>query len=110
MRARCSAQRGRRVPTTGEEMTAAQPRPSSGRVARRLAGVAAGRTAVSAGRDGPLLLRCGDELVVLGADGALLTGFDRRRRAVRGEAARSPAEAGPSWVEDDHMQVLALCG
>lgn len=45
-----------------------------------LEGVTAGRTAVSAGRDGPLLLRCGNELVVLGSDGALLTGFDRQAR------------------------------
>jgi hypothetical protein len=74
-----------------------------------LDGVAAGRTAVSAAPDGPLLLRCGDELVVLGADGALLTGFERGRRVLHGDTVRLPAGPGPWWVEDDQMRVLALC-
>jgi hypothetical protein len=75
-----------------------------------LDGLAAGRTAVSAGPSGPLLLRCGDELVALGADGAVLTGFERGRQVVHGEAFRVPAADGPSWIEDHHMQVLAVCG
>lgn len=77
-----------------------------------LAGITAGRTAVSAGRDGPLLLPMGDELTVVGADGALLTGFDRERRPILGDLVSVPAGpgTGPWWLEDGHMRVLALCG
>ena len=75
-----------------------------------LAGLAAGRTAVSAGPTGPLLLRCGDELVALDADGALLSGFDQRRQVVRGDVFRAQAAGGPAWLEDHHLQVLAVCG
>lgn len=74
-----------------------------------LGAVAAGRTAVSADPRGPLLLRCGDELVALGAEGALLTGPDRGRRVVPGDRARFPAGPGPWWLEDHQTQVLALC-
>ena len=74
-----------------------------------LGAVAAGRTAVSADPRGPLLLRCGDELVAVGAEGALLTGPDRGRRVVPGDRARFPAAPGPWWLEDHRAQVLALC-
>ncbi len=73
-----------------------------------LGAVVAGRTAVSADRAGPVLLRLGDELVALGADGALLTGFDRGRRRIVGDRAVLPAGPGPWWLEDDHMGALAL--
>jgi hypothetical protein len=66
--------------------------------------------AISADRDGPLLLRVGDELVALGADGALLTGPDGRRRVVHGDRATFPAEPGPHWLEDDQTAVLAISG
>jgi len=75
-----------------------------------LAGIAGGRTAVSAGPDGPLLLPMGDELVVVGADGALLTGFGRGRRPVRGDLVSMAGGAGPWWLEDGQTRVLALCG
>jgi hypothetical protein len=75
-----------------------------------LGGVAAGRTAVSAGPSGPALLRLGDELVALGADGLLLSGFDAGRRVVVGDRVAFPSGAGPWWLEDDQMRVLALCG
>jgi hypothetical protein len=74
-----------------------------------LGAVAAGRTAVSADPRGPLLLRCGDELVAVGAEGALLTGPDRGRRVVPGDRARFPAAPGPWWLEDHRAEVLALC-
>ncbi len=75
-----------------------------------LGGVGAGRTAVSAGPDGPVLLRHGDELLAVGADGLLLSGFDRGRRPVRGDRQTFAAAPGPWWLEDDQMRVLALCG
>ncbi len=73
-----------------------------------LGAVRAGRTSVSIDAKGPVLLRLGDELMALGASGALLTGFDRGRRRIVGDRAVLPAGAGPWWLEDDHMGVLAL--
>jgi PHP domain len=73
-----------------------------------LGGLRARRVAISADRDGPLLLRLGDELVALGADGALLTGPDGRRRVVAGERMTFPAEPGPHWLEDHQSAVLAI--
>ena len=75
-----------------------------------LGGLRAGRVAISAVRDGPLLLRLGDELVALGADGALLTGPDGLRRLVHGERASFPAAPGPHWLEDHQSAVLAISG
>jgi len=75
-----------------------------------LGGVAAGRTAVSADPTGPVLLRLGDELLALGADGLLLSGFDAGRRPVVGERAVLGGAGGPWWLEDDQMRVLAVCG
>jgi hypothetical protein len=73
-----------------------------------LGAIRAGHTSVSIDPRGPLLLRTGDELVALGADGALLTGFDRGRRRIVGDRAVLAADPGPWWLEDDHMGVLAL--
>jgi hypothetical protein len=65
---------------------------------------------ISADREGPLLLRLGDELVALGADGAILTGPDGRRRPVHGEQTAFPADPGPHWLEDHRTAVLAISG
>jgi hypothetical protein len=73
-----------------------------------LGGLRARRVAISAGRDGPVLLRVGDELVAIGAAGTLLTGVDGRRRVVRDDRAVFPAEVGPHWLEDAETQVLAI--
>ena len=78
-------------------------------VAGVLDGVRAGRTAVSAGPDAPVLLRVDDELVACGADGAVLRSPDGRRRLVHGDRARFPAAPGPHLLEDDDRAVLALC-
>lgn len=77
-----------------------------------LAGLAAGRTSISADRNGPVLLRLGDELLAIDADGAILADASGRRRLVRGSRAAfpAPAEPGPQWLEDDSTAVLALCG
>jgi hypothetical protein len=57
-----------------------------------------------------VLLRLGDELLALGADGLLLSGFDAGRRPVVGERAVLSGTGGPWWLEDDQMRVLAVCG
>ncbi|HEY9472960.1 MAG TPA: CehA/McbA family metallohydrolase [Mycobacteriales bacterium] len=75
-----------------------------------LAGLRAGRTAVSATRDGAVLLRVAGELVAVDADGLLLVGPDGRRTPVRGRLARFPALSGPHLVEDHDGAVVALCG
>jgi hypothetical protein len=74
-----------------------------------LAGLAAGRTALSASPDGPLLLRVGAELIALGADGLLLADFTGRRRPVRGDRCAFDAEPGTHWLEDGRTQVMAVC-
>jgi hypothetical protein len=73
-----------------------------------LGGLRARRVSISADRNGPLLLRLGHELIALGADGALLTGPDGRRRVVRGERMTFPAEPGPHWLENHETAVLAV--
>ena len=57
------------------------------RGARRLA---AGRAAISARRDGPVLLRQDGEFVAVGADGTILAGPDGQRAVVRGREGRVP--------------------
>ena len=73
-----------------------------------LAALRAGRTAISAGRDGPLLLRVGDELLALRAEGLLLTDPSGRRRPVPRDPAAFPATPGPHWLEDHRTAVLAI--
>jgi PHP domain len=75
-----------------------------------LGGLAAGRTAISAGRDGPVVLRLGDDLIAADAEGLLLSGFETRSRVVRGEFATFSAGRGPWWLEDERSRVYALCG
>lgn len=75
--------------------------------------VRGGRTAVSASATGPALLRLGDELVAVDAEGLLLTGFDAGRRRVTSTRMSFSSERigpGPWWLEDDHMAVEALVG
>ncbi|MGH3320203.1 MAG: CehA/McbA family metallohydrolase [Streptosporangiaceae bacterium] len=73
-----------------------------------LAGLRAGRVALSADYEGPVLLRCEGELVVVGADGAFLVDREGRRRRVRGELARFAGTPGPYRLEDDTSATLAL--
>ncbi|WP_076263841.1 CehA/McbA family metallohydrolase [Intrasporangium flavum] len=72
--------------------------------------VRAGRTAVSSGVDGPLLLRDGDDVIALCAEGLLLTGFGRPRRLLRDDRVRVSGWEGPCWLEGDDRVVHALCG
>ncbi|GAA3216801.1 CehA/McbA family metallohydrolase [Nonomuraea helvata] len=74
-----------------------------------LDGVRAGRTAVSTGPDGPLLLRLGDELLALDADGLVLVRPDGTRQVVRGERALLRAIEGRHRLETYENEVIALC-
>ena len=71
--------------------------------------VRAGRTAVSSGVDGPLLLRDGDRLVALAAEGLMLTGPGRPRRRLLDDRVSTAGWPGPCWLEDDDRVVHALC-
>ncbi|MDT4975158.1 MAG: hypothetical protein QOG98_916 [Pseudonocardiales bacterium] len=73
-----------------------------------LGGLAAGRTAISAGYDAPLLLRVGDELVAIDADGAMLVCPHGRRTLVRGARASFVGHDGPHLIELDDRTVLAI--
>jgi hypothetical protein len=75
---------------------------------RLLAAIGAGRVAISAGRDGPALVRAGDELVAVDADGTVLAGLDGPVRRVRGDRARFPGGPGPHRLLDSRGATLAL--
>ena len=75
-----------------------------------LAGLAAGRAAVSAGRDGPVLLRVDGDLVACGADGTILTGPGGPKSRVRGDLARFAGDPGHHRLVDPAGATLALCG
>jgi hypothetical protein len=73
-----------------------------------LGGVAAGRTAISAAYDAPVLLRVGDELMAIEADGAMLVCPDGRRTPVRGELARFSGHPEPHLIELDDRTVVSI--
>jgi PHP domain len=73
-----------------------------------LAGLAAGRVSVSAGRDGPVLLRVDGELVACGADGSILTGPDGPKSRVRGDLVSFAGEEGHHRLVDPAGATLAL--
>ncbi|MFI6601989.1 CehA/McbA family metallohydrolase [Nonomuraea sp. NPDC050536] len=71
--------------------------------------VAAGRTAISAGPGDPLLVRLGDELLALDADGLILVRPGGARQVIRGDRALVPAEAGTHRLETYENEVMAIC-
>ncbi len=73
-----------------------------------LDGLRQGRTAISASRDGPVLLRLDDGFVAAGADGTILVGPDGPRARVRGGMARFPGSAGYHRLTDAAGATLAL--
>ena len=73
-----------------------------------LAGIAAGRIALSAGRNAPVLLRVGDELVVHDGDGTYLVDPEGGRRVVLGDRRSFRARPGPHRLESADNSVLAL--
>lgn len=75
-----------------------------------LAATAAGLTAVSASRDGPVLLRVGDELIASEADGHILAGPDGPMARIRGRLAKFPAAEGCHRIVDLTGATVALTG
>jgi PHP domain len=59
-----------------------------------LDGLRSGRVAISAQRDGPVLLRHDGEFVAVGADGLVLAGPDGAYRRIVGDQARMPCRPG----------------
>jgi hypothetical protein len=59
-----------------------------------LDGLRAGRVAISASRDGPLLLRQEDELLAVAADGLVLAGPSGPYRRISGDLVRLPGAVG----------------
>jgi hypothetical protein len=73
-----------------------------------LSGVADARVAISASRDGPLLLRVDGELVAVDADGAILTDQDGPIRRVSGDLARLGDASGYHRLVDPAGATMAL--
>ena len=73
-----------------------------------LAGLRDGRCAISARRDGPVLLRLDGEFAAVGGDGTILAGPDGPRAVVRGDLATFPAAAGCHRLLDPAGATLAL--
>jgi len=73
-----------------------------------LDGLRHGRVAISARRDGPVLLRSGDELIAVGAEGTILTGPDGPRARVQRPRESFPAADGHHRLLDDTGATLAL--
>ena len=90
-------------PTTWVECEGDQP-------ADVLDGLRAGRVAISAERDGPVLLRHDDALVAVDADGLTLAGPQGPCARVRGDRATLPGSPGPHRLLDPAGATLALCG
>ena len=88
-------------PTTWIEAASAEPQ-------ALLDGLRAGRTAISATRDGPALVRVDGELVAAGADGTILAGPDGPFALVRGALARFDGAAGCHRLMDATGATLAL--
>jgi hypothetical protein len=88
-------------PTTWVEAAGEEP-------AEVLDGLRTGRVAISAERDGPVLLRHDDDLLAIEADGLTLAGPQGPCARVRGNLARLPGAAGPHRLLDAAGATLAL--
>ncbi len=88
-------------PTTWVESAGSEP----GDV---LAGLRAGLVAISAERDGPVLLRHDGNLVAIDADGMTLAGPQGPCARVRGDLARLAGAAGPHRLLDASGATLSL--
>jgi hypothetical protein len=73
-----------------------------------LDGLRAGRVAISAQREGPVLLRMDDELIAVGADGTILADPQGPRARVTGDKAVFPAAPGFHRLTDITGGILAL--
>jgi hypothetical protein len=88
-------------PTTWAECEGDEP-------ADVLDGLRAGRVAISAERDGPVLLRHDDALVAVDADGLILAGPQGPCARVRGDRVALPGGPGPHRLLDPAGATLAL--
>jgi PHP domain len=75
-----------------------------------LAGIRAGRTAISADRDGPVLLRVDGDLLAADAEGTILAGPDGPKARVNAALARFPGQPGCHRLIDGSGGTLALTG
>jgi len=75
-----------------------------------LDGIRAGRTAISVGRDGPVLLRVDGDLLAVAADGTILAGPDGPVARVRGDLAAFPGTVGCHRLVTPTGATLALTG
>jgi hypothetical protein len=73
-----------------------------------LDGLRAGRVAITAERDGPVLLRQDGELVAVDADGMTLAGPQGPCARIRGDLAWLAGRAGPHRLLDADGATLAL--
>jgi PHP domain len=71
-------------------------------------GLRAGRVAITAERDGPVLLRHDGDLIAVGADGLTVAGPQGPWARVRGHLARLAGAAGPHRLLDPGGATLAL--
>jgi hypothetical protein len=76
--------------------------------AAALDGIRARRTSVSATPDGPLLLRHGEEFLVVDGAGLILWGPDQRT-VITSDRMTLPARPGPHRLETARNEVMALC-
>ncbi|MCP2322308.1 hypothetical protein HDA40_000815 [Hamadaea flava] len=74
-----------------------------------LGGLAAGRVAINAGPQEALLIRLGDELLALDADGTVLIRPDGSRAVIRGDRVLLPAGDGLHLLETSSTEVVAIC-
>ncbi len=75
-----------------------------------LSAVRDGRVAISATRDGPVLLRVGDEFVAVSADGLTLAGPEGGYARVPGHLATLPGRPGYHRLLDGRGATVALTG
>jgi hypothetical protein len=75
-----------------------------------LEGLRAGRVAITARPDGPILLRLADELVAVEAEGTTLAGPTGPRARVTATRQAFPALPGHHRLTDDTGATLALVG
>jgi hypothetical protein len=94
------------TPTTWAETETDDPRDTSPDAV--LAAAAAGRTAISASRDGPVLLRSAGELIAVGAEGTVLAGPDGPCALVRSALERFGGRPGWHRLLDPSGATLAL--
>lgn len=75
-----------------------------------LDGLRHGRTAISAGPDGPLVLPVANQLVVLGGAGLQLVGWDGTARTIQRDEERLPLPSTPTFLRDGDRTVAISAG